>query len=70
MKVMIYKNHYEVLVFAMNLDNNPIGTKDYFEHGGRDMDDYDSEVVELPLSIMSKGFSTEGERVCCKTCGN
>ena len=43
----------EVIVFPV-VDGLPVGTKEYFfDNSGRDIEDYDIELVELPLVIRS-----------------
>lgn len=58
MIVSVFTSHNEVLVFPMGPDGL-LGKDDFSD---RDWEEYDEELVELPLRISSRGFDTRPER--------
>ncbi|OGM89409.1 hypothetical protein A2108_01590 [Candidatus Wolfebacteria bacterium GWA1_42_9] len=54
MRVIVARSDSEILVFQAGDKNEPAGLNAYFKDGGRDLDAYDFEMVELPLIINSR----------------
>jgi hypothetical protein len=66
MRCVVYEGRNEVLVFQAHVATDGtttgIGEKEYFGKGsGRDPDEYDQKLIELPLMIKA-GVKTEAER--------
>ena len=51
MKVAVYSSNTEVIILAVDNNDQPIGEKVWFERGGRWYDDYDLNIVNLPVHI-------------------
>jgi len=54
MRVIVARSDNEVLVFQAGDKNEPVGLDEYFKDGGRDTDDYDFDMIELPLTVNSQ----------------
>jgi len=52
MKVVVYSNLTEIIILPLD-GANPVGLDVFFAEDDRDLDDYDSEIVDLPLIIHS-----------------
>jgi hypothetical protein len=51
-KVVVIQNDSEVLIFQYDEgENAAVGAKDYFMPGDREIEDYDVEVVCLPVEV-------------------
>lgn len=61
--VKVYETTDEVLVFPVDESGEGIGEEEYFgEELGRDKDNYDVMLAELPLMISPKGMRVEAHR--------
>jgi hypothetical protein len=52
-RVAVFTSIDEVLVFAVDKDDRPIGTKPYLQDGGRDPNDYDIKICNLPVGAVA-----------------
>ena len=52
MKVAVYSGQNEIIILPLD-GANPVGLDVFFSEDDRDLDDYGSEIVDLPLVIQS-----------------
>lgn len=63
MTVKVYMTTDEVLVFPVDGSGDGIGEEEYFSKElGRDRDDFDVMLAQLPLVVQPKGLSVEPKR--------
>ena len=53
MKVAVYESPGEVIILPVDKNNNPIDVDDWFEEDGRQIEDYNFNVISLPMNIVS-----------------
>ncbi len=63
----IFEGTDEVLIFEVDEGGAGIGEEDFFEKGGRDREEYDVSLVELPIEITSR-IRCEPNRVLTREC--
>lgn len=62
MIVSVFEGEGEVLIFPTDGSGEAIGSYDYFEKGGRKREDYDIQLVELPL-VISTRLCVDADRI-------
>lgn len=61
-KVVVIQNDNEVLVFQYDEGRNAaIGAEEYFTDAGREIEDYDVEVVCLPVEVAPRLNASGGQ---------